>query len=184
MRYRSGISLLVAILLLLFGLDWSRSLPRSHEVPPAPVISMPYVLDLDFGFADPGVHQFSDAQTPRSVIQMTHLPLTSGLRDDPCLDVPLASGAALDIRLNNATVQDVVVFWMPAGERMALGIPLHPDRMARQDWEDLPGIGPALAQRIDLDRQKNGDFVSLQTLIRVPGVGEKRLAAWKDYFEK
>ncbi len=39
----------------------------------------------------------------------------------------------------------------------------------------LPGIGPALAQRIVADRQKNGVYTSVEQLDRVSGIGGKKL---------
>lgn len=39
----------------------------------------------------------------------------------------------------------------------------------------LPGIGPALAQRIVADRQKNGAYTSVEQLDRVSGIGGKKL---------
>lgn len=40
----------------------------------------------------------------------------------------------------------------------------------------LPGIGPALARRIALDRERHGAFGSLTALTRVAGIGEKSAA--------
>jgi competence protein ComEA len=49
--------------------------------------------------------------------------------------------------------------------------------MSRSDWVALPGIGKKLAENIHIDRQKNGDFGSLDALKRVKGVGPGRIAA-------
>ncbi len=38
----------------------------------------------------------------------------------------------------------------------------------------LPGIGPALAERIVADREANGPFQTPEDLLRVPGIGSKR----------
>ncbi len=39
----------------------------------------------------------------------------------------------------------------------------------------LPGIGPALAQRIVEDREKNGPYLAIENLDRVKGIGPKTL---------
>ena len=45
------------------------------------------------------------------------------------------------------------------------------------DLETLPGVGVALAGRIDAHRQTHGPFRSVDELKRVPGFGEKLVAA-------
>lgn len=46
--------------------------------------------------------------------------------------------------------------------------------------EELPGIGPALAQRIIDHRTKNGPFLSAEDIMVVSGIGEKRYEQLKD----
>ncbi len=71
---------------------------------------------------------------------------------------------------------------MPAAERMLLGIPLDPSIMTESEWERLPGIGPALARRIVLDRQYNGGFRSVRDLERISGIGKVTVDKIERYF--
>ena len=45
----------------------------------------------------------------------------------------------------------------------------------------LPGIGPALAERIVKDRAANGPFATVDDLTRVEGIGEKTVEAIRPY---
>ena len=58
---------------------------------------------------------------------------------------------------------------------MYLDAPINPNRADAQELQLLPGIGPALAERIVAYRREHGDFDSLEALDQVKGIGPKTL---------
>jgi competence ComEA-like helix-hairpin-helix protein len=52
---------------------------------------------------------------------------------------------------------------------------LRINEASRSDLEGLPGIGPALAQRILDERSRSGPFRRPEDLLRVRGIGPKKL---------
>jgi competence protein ComEA len=49
-----------------------------------------------------------------------------------------------------------------------------------QELQTLPGIGPSLARKIVMFRQKRGGFRKVEELLAVPGISEKRWRALKN----
>jgi len=47
--------------------------------------------------------------------------------------------------------------------------------------DDLPGIGPVLAERIIAFRTENGSFSTIEDLLLVEGIGETKFNEIKDY---
>jgi competence protein ComEA len=153
--------------------------------PPALAVAAPggIRVTLGEGFPSPGIRHFSDELTLQDVMVLTghgEAPALSALAGNPGTEV--VDGMTLAIVANPAGERHLQVGWMPAKQRVALGIPLHPDRMSHDDWVTLPGIGEQLASRIEVDRQKYGDFGHLDALERVKGIGPAKLRALRPYF--
>jgi competence protein ComEA len=61
-------------------------------------------------------------------------------------------------------------------ERLALGLPLDPNRAAAAELARVPGFSPRLAEALVADRAARGPFASVEDLVRVRGIGPGRLA--------
>jgi competence protein ComEA len=68
----------------------------------------------------------------------------------------------------------------PGGGPGVAGGKLNLNTADQAALEDLPGIGPALAQRILAWRDENGRFTSVDDLLAVSGIGDKLLAGLRD----
>jgi competence protein ComEA len=138
---------------------------------------------LGEGFPEPGIRQFTDGMTVGGVIELTGVGgAIPTLLADPLSERRLYAGAVLDIAGESSEYRWLSLGWLPARQRLALGIPLHPDRMSREDWISLPGIGEKLAAQIEVDRQYYGDFGRLAALERVKGIGPGKLKALQPFF--
>lgn len=174
------------VLILLFFLLWHSSRwsqPERVETP-ALLYFKPGQMTIALSEAGipVGVHQLNDAAQVIDVIKLTSREISPEAALTAASAASLESGELFKISLLDGTVVGFQRSWMPASHRMLLGIPLHPDRMTSNDWESLPGIGPKLAAAIEADRQKNGDFLQLEALDRVKGVGPKKLEQWQRFF--
>lgn len=56
---------------------------------------------------------------------------------------------------------------------------VHVNTAGMAELQSLPGIGPVLAERIIIARREK-PFLEIRDLLRVPGIGEKRLAQIAD----
>ncbi len=58
--------------------------------------------------------------------------------------------------------------------------PINLNTATQAELEELPGIGPSLAQAILTERQRRGRFTSVNELRTVRGIGDARFADLKD----
>lgn len=69
-----------------------------------------------------------------------------------------------------------------SGKNSSLLPRVHINSASISELQQLPGIGPALAQRI-VETRNSGRFTSAEDLLRVPGIGKAKLAKLRDYVE-
>ncbi len=61
-------------------------------------------------------------------------------------------------------------------ERLAVGLPLDPNAADARSLSFVPGLSPGLAREVVAEREARGPFASIDDLVRVRGIGPKRLA--------
>ncbi len=173
-------SLLVFAVTIFLGLLLSREVLQKGDSP-AFLLKPEKKFYVELVFADEsgGVYQINDGSKLCDVIKLT---VPGAVMNSTDCRIPLVNGKRFVLQKKAQRVEVVEKGWMAAGQRVALSIPLHPDRMNGSDWLFLPGIGERLAERIEVDRQINGDFGDLKQLARVKGIGQKRVMNWKSFF--
>ncbi len=135
----------------------------------------------------PGVYQLPAGARAVDAVEMAGGPTVEGDLDAVNLAAEVVDGTQLYIPKRGEVV-------IPIGFRSSTGtgvaaaaagggagrlVNINTASMAELDA--LPGIGPALAQRIVAWRQQNGVFTSIQQLTEVSGIGESRLRDLQDY---
>ena len=70
---------------------------------------------------------------------------------------------------------------MSGAQLMTLGLPIDLNRATAEDLDAIPGIGPALAQRIVDYRKAHGPFKQVEDLREVSGIGPQNLQKLKPY---
>jgi len=131
----------------------------------------------------PGIYPISANKMTGDVIKMA-IPLRPISRLEPIGSevVAVCNGEALQLRVSSSGRAVISRGTIPAAERMVMGIPLDINSLSKAELDRIPGIGPVLAERIVQFRQNNGGHMSLQDLLSVAGVGEKKFAALRKYF--
>lgn len=105
-------------------------------------------------------------------------------RDAVNLARPLTDGEQLVVPERGAAPPGAAGGGVPVGgadgASGAAGGKVNLNTATQDQLEELPRIGPALAQRILQWRKQNGRLTSVDDLLAVPGIGDKMLASLRD----
>jgi competence protein ComEA len=169
-RSQQGVLLLLGAALL-FLWAWRGHFGLSPAPPPTRTLN-PVFIEVAGNIPRPGVYSFPDPPTLSQVLAQAGAAPASGHRN-----IKISSGGRVEI-----TGKDQYRLGRMSGPQLlTLGLALDLNNATALDLDSLPGIGPALAQRIIDYRQSHGPFKNIDDLEQVSGIGPKKLAQIKPY---
>lgn len=142
-------------------------------------------VDVDGAVASPGVYRLKEGARVSQAIDaaggltaeadVTGLNRASKVADGQKIYVPKV-GEQQAVTAGGGADGGAVV---TSGANDAAGL-VNINTASVAELQTLSGIGPSMAQSIIDERTKNGPFASVDDLMRVSGIGEKKLAKIKD----
>ena len=169
-RSQLGVVLLLgAALLLLYA--WRAHVFFPPSPPPPGTLSLAFV-EVTGKVPHPGVYSFPKPPTLSEVWAKAG---AVGTPSDP--DKTIASGSRVEVTPEGGCRLAA----MSGAQLLTLGLPMDLNRATAEDLEAIPGIGPALAQRIIEYRQAHGPFKKVEDLREVSGIGPPNLQKLKPY---
>ena len=139
-------------------------------------------VDVDGAVVSPGVYRLKDgARVAQAIDAAGGLAPEAGLNraskvvDGQKIHVPTVGEqqtSIAEVGVDGGTSAS-------SGVSRAIGL-VNINTASAAELQTLSGIGPSMAQSIIDERTKNGAFASVDDLMRVSGIGEKKLAKIKD----
>ena len=142
-------------------------------------------VDVDGAVASPGVYRLKDGARVSQAIDaaggltaeadVTGLNRASKVTDGQKIYVPTMGEQQAALAAGGSEGGSATV----SGTGNSSGL-VNINTASAAELQTLSGIGPSMAQSIIDERTKNGAFASVDDLMRVSGIGEKKLAKIKD----
>ncbi len=152
--------------------------PASPAVPASPAPARWLTVHVSGAVAAPGLVAVADGSRVADAIEAA-----GGVR-------PGAGFGSINLAAEVRDGMQLVVPWAgeaTAGAGSGAGASVTGDgkvdinRAGVTDMTRLPGVGEVIATRIVSHREANGPFRTVEDLLDVPGIGEGKLAAIRDY---
>lgn len=162
------------------GLAFMSPAPTAQQSSAA---SGPVIVHVSGAVRREGVHELSPGSRVVDAIEAAggarrsarteQLNLARTLRDGEQIHLPDAA----DLRAASGTASGPGT---ASGGGAGSPGPVNLNHASATELEELPGVGPVLAERIIAHRDTNGGFTAVEDLMQVSGIGEKTFAALKD----
>jgi competence protein ComEA len=130
--------------------------------------------------AEPGLYRLRDGSRVDDAIRVAGGMLENADADALNLAAKVRDGDKVLVPAKGAPGQAPAAGGSAAGGSASQGARVNLNTATAADLETLPGIGPALAERILTFRQQHGGFRRVEQLLDVPGIGPKKFEELRD----
>jgi competence protein ComEA len=191
-REAAALALLGLLLLIGAGLAYLRARPAAALPPPAGAVSASaspsagagptntIVVDVVGAVHKPGVYDFPQGARVIDAVRAAGGFMSGAKAQAINLARPLVDGEQVVVpKKGEASTAGSGRGAGPSAQQP--GGKVNINSAGVSDFENLPGIGPVLAQKIVDYREQHGPFRSIQDLMKVTGIGQKKFDSLQAY---
>jgi hypothetical protein len=178
-RQINGLTVFLAVAMVMYaaGSASLRNRPPDVNLPWGSIGIGPVIVEIAGDSPQAGIYHLPAGTTEGQFLDMAGVEYSNPL--GPELFLPLKTGTTLRMDGNGLVRREK----MKAATRLALHLPIDINGAAFTDLLLVPGIGERTAQGIiDLRRASGGRINSLESLMNIKGIKEKRYELLKGYF--
>lgn len=169
-------------------IDLSKADPAPSAADP-PVAPQELVVHVSGAVKKAGVYRLSEGSRVADAIEQAGGAAENADLDALNLAEPLTDGQKVHVpRKGETPPASVAAATAPStaarperAAKPAVQFPIDLNTATAEQLEAIPGIGPVLAQRIVDHRRLHGKFQSVDDLLQVHGIGQKRLESMRPY---
>ena len=188
-REAGALAVLGLLLLIGAGLAYMRARPAAAVPPPSGAVSASaspgtssapantIVVDVVGAVHKPGVYDFAQGARVIDAVRAAGGFLPDAEPQAINLARPLVDGEQVVVPKKGEAPSGT----SGSGSAQQPGGKVNINSATPSDFENLPGIGPVLAQKIVDYRDQHGPFRSIQDLMKVSGIGQKKFDSLSAY---
>ena len=192
-REAGALAVLGVLVLIGAGLAYVRARPAAAVPPPAGGVSSTaspsgsaapsntIVVDVVGAVRKPGVYDFAQGARVIDAVRAAGGLLPGAEPQAVNLARPLVDGEQIVVPKKGETPAAAAPGTGGGGSAQQPGGKVNINSATAGDFENLPGIGPVLAQKIVDYRDQHGPFRSIQDLMKVSGIGQKKFDSLQAY---
>jgi competence protein ComEA len=153
--------------------------PASEPTAAPPGAPAAVLVHVAGAVVEPGVYELAGDARVRDAIVAAGGPAATADWNALNLAAAVADGVKVYVPSVGEDVPPSLTVPAPVGAGQQTG-QIDVNVATAGELESLPGVGPATANAIVTDRERNGPFLDVDDLDRVPGIGPAKLEALRD----